>query len=959
MKPFLYQVASLFYEKWGAEVSRLAFVFPNRRTGLFFQKYLSEVADTPLFSPTILTINDLFIQLSGKQSADRISMLFTLYDIYIRQSGSTETFDEFLYWGEMLLNDFDDIDKYMANARMLFSNVTDLREIENDFDFLSDEQIAAIRSFWSSFYPRGDTPNQQQFLAVWQVLYDLYEEFRATMAAEGKGYEGMIFREVVESMERGESPDLPYEQIVFVGLNALSVSEERFLAQLQKREIADFYWDYVSDKVTDPDNKASYFVSRNLKSFPSSMKLPSEEKVKTEIEVIGIPSGIGQAKHVYTLLSDWCKEAEMSSEEALRTAVILPDEHLLIPVLNAIPEQIRRINVTMGYPLAGTPVASLIEYILALQKNVRYIDRNPLFYFRDVLPVLNHRYILSTSPEIISSLVKEITENNKIYISHTELEKTPLLEILFTPVTGVEAFSDYLIKVLEELNKVMSALSDEEEEDATLRTNDLEQEFIFHYFTTVNRMKEVMKDARLEMKIDTFFRLLKRVTDTITIPFHGEPLSGLQIMGVLETRALDFDRLIILSMNEGIFPQRKAANSFIPYNLRRGFGLPTYEHQDSVWAYHFYRLIERASHVSLLYDTRSNGLQTGEVSRFVHQLHYHYEVPMRDKLVVYNVSSSKTPPLAVPKREDIMRRLDAYRKGGSKAISASAINTYLDCPLKFYFSVVEGIREEEEVSETIESDVFGSILHKVMEELYKPFQGKMVTVDLLKAIRKDTALLTGAIARAFASEFFKTEVVRSLTGQNYLIGEMIRKYVEKILERDGKLTPFVYIESERKINGLISLSDHSEIRLKGFIDRVDEVLDAIRIIDYKSGSGTTTFSSIESLFNKEEKDRAKAVMQVFMYCWMYAHFTENKGKTIQPGIYYVRSLFSDPFDPSVYHRIERGKSEKVEDFSGYAQAFEEGLRGCLDEIFNPEIPFTQTPTGKACSYCPFKGICGK
>lgn len=959
MKPFLYQVASLFYEKWEAEVSRLAFVFPNRRTGLFFQKYLSEVADTPLFSPTILTINDLFIQLSGKQSADRIGMLFILYDIYIRQSGSTETFDEFLYWGEMLLNDFDDIDKYMANARMLFSNVTDLREIENDFDFLSDEQIAAIRSFWSSFYPRGDTPNQQQFLAVWQVLYDLYEEFRATLAAEGKGYEGMIFREVVESMERGESPDLPYEQIVFVGLNALSVSEERFLAQLQKREIADFYWDYVSDKVTDPDNKASYFVSRNLKSFPSSMKLPPEEKVKTEIEVIGIPSGIGQAKHVYTLLSDWCKEAEMSSEEALRTAVILPDEHLLIPVLNAIPEQIRRINVTMGYPLAGTPVASLIEYILALQKNVRYIDRNPLFYFRDVLPVLNHRYILSTSPEIISSLVKEITENNKIYISHTELEKTPLLEILFTPVTGVEAFSDYLIKVLEELNKVMSALSDEEEEDAPQRTNDLEQEFIFHYFTTVNRMKEVMKDARIEMKIDTFFRLLKRVTDTITIPFHGEPLSGLQIMGVLETRALDFDRLIILSMNEGIFPQRKAANSFIPYNLRRGFGLPTYEHQDSVWAYHFYRLIERASHVSLLYDTRSNGLQTGEVSRFVHQLHYHYEVPMRDKLVVYNVSSSKTPPLAVPKREDIMRRLDAYRKGGSKAISASAINTYLDCPLKFYFSVVEGIREEEEVSETIESDVFGSILHKVMEELYKPFQGKMVTVDLLKAIRKDTALLTGAIARAFASEFFKTEVVRSLTGQNYLIGEMIRKYVEKILERDGKLTPFVYIESERKINGLISLSDHSEIRLKGFIDRVDEVLDAIRIIDYKSGSGTTTFSSIESLFNKEEKDRAKAVMQVFMYCWMYAHFTENKGKTIQPGIYYVRSLFSDPFDPSVYHRIERGKSEKVEDFSGYAQAFEEGLRGCLDEIFNPEIPFTQTPTGKACSYCPFKGICGK
>ena len=970
MKPFLYQVASLFYEKWGAEVSRLAFVFPNRRTGLFFQKYLSEVADIPLFSPTILTINDLFIQLSGKQSADRISMLFTLYDIYIRQSGSTETFDEFLYWGEMLLNDFDDIDKYMANARMLFSNVTDLREIENDFDFLSDEQIAAIRSFWSSFYPRGDTPNQQQFLAVWQVLYDLYEEFRATLAAEGKGYEGMIFREVVESMERGESPDLPYEQIVFVGLNALSVSEERFLAQLQKRKIADFYWDYVSDKVTDPDNKASYFVSRNRKSFPSSMKLPPEEKVKTEIEVIGIPSGIGQAKQVCSILNELCKEDEMSAEEALRTAVILPDEHLLIPVLNAIPEQIKRINVTMGYPLAGTPVASLMEYILALQKNIRYVDRRPVFYFRDVLPILNHRYISTTSPEMVSNLVKDISENNKIYISYDDLNKTPLLSILFTPVTAVETFSDYLINVLQELNKAVEggklkveSVNSDAEPLSTFNSqlstiNDIEQEFIFHYFATVNRMKEVMREANVEMKIDTYFRLLKRVTDTITIPFQGEPLSGLQIMGVLETRALDFDRLIILSMNEGIFPLRKAANSFIPYNLRRGFGLPTYEHQDSVWAYHFYRLIYRASHVSLLYDTRSNGLQTGEVSRFVHQLHYHYEEPIQNKLVVYNVSSSKTPALQVAKTEEVMNRLADFRSGGTRAISASAVNTYLDCPLKFYFSVVEGIREEEEVSETIESNVFGSILHKVMEELYQPFCGKMVTADLLKAIRKDTPMLTGAVARAFAEIFFKTDIVRPLTGQNFLIGEMIRKYVEKVLERDAKQTPFRYIESEKKIKCLFPLTDKSNIQLKGFIDRIDEVRDVVRIIDYKSGSGTTQFTSVEALFDKADTDRSKAVMQVFMYAWMYNRSVQLS-TAIQPGIYYMRTLFSSSFDPGIYHRTDRFKTEQVLDFANYRTDFEDSLRNCLDEIFDTETPFVQTPNGKACMYCPFKDICGK
>lgn len=277
MKPFLYQVASLFYSEYGAEVSRLAFVFPNRRTGLFFQKYLSEVSEKPLFSPTILTINDLFVQLSGKQTADRISMLFKLYDIYLRHSGSSETFDEFLYWGEMLLNDFDDIDKYMADARMLFTNVTDLREIENDFSFLSPEQIAAIRTFWSSFYPKGDTPNQEQFFAVWQILYALYTDLREALAAEGKGYEGMIFREVVEQMEKNECCDLPYAKVVFVGLNALSVAEERFLSELQKRKIADFYWDYASPKVTDPDNKASYFVERNLRRFPSQLVVESGE----------------------------------------------------------------------------------------------------------------------------------------------------------------------------------------------------------------------------------------------------------------------------------------------------------------------------------------------------------------------------------------------------------------------------------------------------------------------------------------------------------------------------------------------------------------------------------------------------------------------------------------------------------------------------------------------------------
>ena len=904
------------------------------------------------------------MQLSGKHPADKIQMLFRLYELYKQRSGSSESFDEFIYWGEMLLNDFDDIDKYMVDARMLFRNVSDLKSLDDDFNYLSPEQVQAIRSFWSSFYPKGDSPNQQHFLELWEILYDLYAGLRTSLAKDGCGYDGMIFREVVEQLEKEPMSDFPFDRVVFVGLNALSVSEERLLLALQKKGVADFYWDYVGPWVTDPDNKASFFLGRNLRLFPSRMQLPATGPVQAEIRVMGVPSAIGQAKQVYPILQALADEQQLTDESALRTAIVLPDEHLLVPVLNAIPEAIQHINVTMGYPLAGTPVAALMEYILTLQKNIRYIDRVPVFYFRDVLPILNHQYVMAAAPEEVSQLVKDMTAGNRIYVHAADLNRHELLSILFTPVQNTEELSDYLIHVLEALNACLRnnrPNPDDEEmiSNSTQTTVDIEQEFIFHYFATVNRMKEVMREAKIEMRLDTYFRLLKRMTDLITIPFEGEPLSGLQVMGVLETRALDFDRLIILSMNEGIFPLKKAANSFIPYNLRRGFGLPTYEHQDSVWAYHFYRLIRRAKQVTLLYDTRTTGLQTGEVSRFVHQLRYHYQYPLIDELVVYDVASSAVPPISVQKTAEVEKLLSDFLFGGPRALSASAINTYLDCPLKFYFSVLEQIQEEDEITETVERDVFGSILHKVMEDLYTPFKGKLVTADLLKLLRKDQPLLTGTIARAFAELFFKSPVVRPLEGENFLTGEMIRKYAEKILEQDARFTPFHYIESEKKVRATITLSDRRIVQLKGFIDRVDSLDRVLRIVDYKTGSGKLEFESVEGLFDKEAKDRPKAVMQVFLYAWMYQQLPEYTGMPIQPAIYYLRTLFQRSFDPVVEQKKGRGKADKVNSFQDFASDFEDKLRQCLDEIFDLDIPFTQTETGKACAYCSFRGLCGK
>jgi hypothetical protein len=982
MIPFLKQIAKLFYDKHGAEVHRLAFVFPNRRSGVFFRKYLSEVATGPVFSPSILTINDLFYRLNPKQPADRIKLLFLLYDIYIRQSGSGETFDDFVYWGEMLLNDFDDIDKYLVDAKQLFTNVKDLNQMDSGFSFLKPEQILAIRSFWSSFQPESNDSNKQFFLRVWELLYPVYTELRQTIAKEGLAYEGMIYREVIENFTAPAATEhagertgeysgqsyralnkLHFEKIIFVGLNALTRAERELLKILKQQKLADFYWDYASDKLKDPDNRASFFMEENIRMFPPEWNLPEEPPIQTQFEITGIPSRIGQAKQLYPILEALSGNKTMSAGEALQTAIVLPDEQLLIPVLNSIPENISRINVTLGYSLSGTPVASLMDCLQSLRKNIRTANGDTLFYHRNVIAVLRHKYITSVCPEQAAMLIKEITERNLAYISITSLGLTPLLKLIFSAPATTADISDYLIAVLKEMNRHLTAESgdsgndpgDTADGDGPAGSTSLEQEFIFHFYTIVNRMSEMIRETKTGMSADTYFRLLKQMTDFIKIPFHGEPLSGLQVMGVLETRVLDFNNLIILSMNEGLFPAKQPAASFIPYHLRKGFGLPAQEQQESIWAYHFYRMIQRAERVIMLYDTRTDGLQSGEISRFVHQLTRHYKIPVQQKLSVYNISSSRIEPFHVEKSQEIMQALAAFET--EKSLSASTLNVYLDCPLKFYLSVVKGIREENTVSETLEYDTFGTLLHRVMELIYKPFCGKTVTADLLKLAAQDKNM-TEKIREAFAKDFFHTGKPRPLAGQAYLYGETIRKYACKILAYDRSLTPFTCIHSEKLIHRPFKIAGGQNIRLKGFIDRIDRIGETVRIIDYKSGKTTPlTFDTPESLFDKTAKERRKAIMQVFLYAWLYA--PEAEGKPVQPAIYYTRNLFKQGhFDPAI--RQVNGKEKTlIENFNPYRDEFEENLRTCLNEIFDAGKPFTQTQNTKVCEYCPFTGVCGR
>jgi hypothetical protein len=976
--PFLKQIATLFYGMYGVDVRHLAFIFPNRRSGIFFRKYLSEAAARPVFSPAILTISDLFRKLNPKQQADRVKVLFILYDIYIRQSGSDETFDDFVYWGEMLLNDFDDIDKYLVDARQLFTNVTDLNYIDKRFSCLTPSQIQAIRSFWSSFKQEsggGDTTensdvpgegggdsNRRFFLRVWELLYPVYAELRERLTAEGIAYEGMIYREAVENLEN--MPRLPYRKIVFIGFNALTKAEKALLKHLKEQGIADFYWDYASEKIRDKDNRASFFMAENLSLFPSEYALPEEEPEQTQFEITGIPSRIGQAKQVYSLLERLSGGKAMPAEDALKTAVVLPDEQLLIPVLNSIPETVSRINVTLGYALSATLVASLINSLQSLQKNIRRTGDGILFHHRDVIAVLRHRYISSALPAETSGFIREITERNQAYVPVASFEKIRLLKLLFSvPVTAVET-SGYLADILSELNASVSSAApvdmrtgpeSPDNEDMTVNADALEQEFLFHYGSLASRMREMIREAGTDMSTDTYFRLLKQMTDFVKIPFHGEPLSGLQIMGTLETRALDFENLIILSVNEGIFPAKSAASSFIPYHLRKGFGLPSPEHQEAIWAYHFYRMIYRAKKVTMLYDTRADGLQSGEASRFVHQLIYHYRTPVERKVSVYDISSSHVEPLSVGKDKEAMRLLAAYET--EKSLSASAINIYLDCPLKFYFSVLKGMSEETVVNETLGSDLFGTILHRVMELVYKPLCGKTVTADLLRLAAQEKNM-TEIIRQAFAKDFFHTETPRPLTGQTFLYGETIRKYACKALEHDRSMPPFVYVGSEKLFHSSLELNDGRKVRIKGFIDRIDNAGDVVRIADYKSGRPSPlTFGAVDSLFDMAARERKKAIMQVFLYAWIY---TKETGEArVQPTVYYMRNLFGQGgLDPRI--RQVNGKEKTVvEDFSDCRETFENHLRTCLNELFDAEKPFTQTSNAKVCEYCPFSGICGR
>ncbi len=957
MNSFLYRIAQTYYSQYKESISDFTFVFPNRRAGLFFQRYLSAIAQKPIFSPEIVTINECFSTASGWQSADRLSSLFLLYRIYKQQSGSDESFDSFVFWGEMLLSDFNDVDKYRVDAKQLFTNITELKQIDQLFNVFTEKQVEAIRQFWSNFVPVTEGKTQEDFLATWKILLPVYEQFRAELLSENTATEGMICRDIADRLRAKEDiPEFEGKQFVFVGFNALNPCERTLMAELQKRSQADFYWDYDAAELRDSDNQASRFYAENLHVFPS--KYPLEPIVESlqdkEIELIAVPSAVGQSKQIYSILNNLYPTENMD-KSWINTAVVLPDESLLVPLLHSLPQQISKINITMGFPLKSTPVSGLIEHIFELQRRMRVSGERISFYHQTVSNILNHQYISLLCGSEATRLTHEMATNNWIYIDANELDKNELLATIFIPQTDTQSFLPYLLKILRSLQNGWQQASDEKHK------YQLECDFLYQYYVTINRMHDILKakPAEVDMSMDTLVRLTRQLTAGITIPFIGEPLDGLQVMGVLETRGLDFENLIITSFNEGIFPAKTSANSFIPYNLRRGFELPTSEHQDAITAYNFYRLIHRAKRIFFLYDSRTEGMQTGEVSRFMHQLHYHYGVEATKKNISFDIGFGNAQAIQIEKIPAVMEKLLRFASSEefSPSLSASSINTYIDCPLQFYLTKVEVVEQAEEVQETVEANMFGSLFHKVMENLYLPYKGHLIQSDDFDQLVKNTLKIDNEILSAFNTEYFKRKsgAFIPLEGNNLLIASVLRKYILQVLKVDKKHAPFTYISSEERCSIQYPIQDGKlNVNLKGFIDRIDEKEGRLRILDYKTGTGKLDFKNLDEVFEHNKDNRPKFVLQTFLYGIFYKE--KAGGKTIIPGIFYIRDVFKDEFDTELTNKEIK---EKVTDFALYEDNFRAQLTNCLEEIFNPEIPFTQTENVKVCQYCPYVGVCNR
>ena len=949
MTPFLQQVA---HHYTGKNIGNYCFIFPSRRALVFFKKYLQEEIkgahlDAPVAAPKMYTINDFFFTLAGVNAADRVSLLLELYECYTKLYKNPETLDEFIYWGDILLSDFDDVDKYLADAKGLFANIADFKNIKDNYSYLNSTQLDAINKFADHFKgnfsqdPKHKTSKvKERFIQIWEILYPLYLSFNEKLKAQGLAYEGQVYREMAEAFKRKSAIDIlesvfagdgtPPKKYVFVGLNALNECEKTVMSKMQDADLAEFCWDYCSEWIKDVNNKSSFFLKDNTVRFPQAFEAEIPEE-KADFSVLNIASGIGQAKQIPQIL-------ERIGGKGIETAVILPDEGLLMPVLNSIPPHITEINVTMGYSMRESELFAFMNEIAALQMHLRIKDGEKYFYHKQVLGILGSSIFNACASPEEKEKSAGILKKPSFYISARSLKSGPLSDKIFT-ATELELKSPDAkqIHALEEYKmNIITALAPLLKASGSMAT---ELEFAKEYYLAIARLRR----KELPILPATYLSLLTQMVGAVSVPFRGEPLKGLQIMGPLETRALDFDNLVILSCNEGVFPRKTISSSFIPHELRKGFSLPTYEFQDAVWAYYFYRMIQRAKHVWMLCDTRPDAMRGGEESRYIKQLEKYCNAPVTRYTAKTEIGRGREIQDIPKTAEDI----EILRSG---TLSASVINKYLECPVKLYFLKIKGLKAVDELSESLDSRTVGNVFHDVMDSLYGT-QGGRISSAYIQGLMKDTKGLDRRIEEQIEKELNCFEVV----GRNLIYKSIVHKYVLNTLREDLRLmkeygTDFFLILSHEKAE-YITLGG---FRFIGFLDRKDSFRNGeIRVVDYKTGKvedkekyidDESAESVAEESFERGAKKRLKIPLQMYIYDKIVQE--KHNGENIINAVYSMRDM-------------GKGAAATYPVNKKFMSLMDAKMQETLAEIADLSIPFKHSADAEVCKKCDFKNICGK
>lgn len=959
MKSFLNQVAADLINRFGEDLKDVAIIFNNKRPVSFLKKHLGELSGHSSWSPAFFTIQEFIQESTALLVADLLKQFFILHQefnqLLVEEGRQELTPDQFYNMAGIILGDFAQIDYDLVDAEQIFTALEDIAVIQQQFSHFTPEQQQFLEQFWASFSAERQRSYQQRFIDLWKRMPQLYTGFHRRLKQQQLITTAQLYRQLAAG--KADKPDFvnKYKKLVFIGFNALNRAEVTLFKRWQAEEKALFYFDADVYYLNDPLQEAGFFIRRNIHSSGLINALGEAADLlrhrQTQVRVIQAQGHVAQAKALAELLDVNALAAQSNDPE--KTAIILADESLLLPVLQSIPDEAGRVNITMGYPFAQSTVFGLIELWLNVQEQI-HLHTKDTVYYRDVQAFLSHPLAGVKTAER-DRLQQEIIRHQRVEI--------PLTTLHFASSIAPNFFTAKHegLQSVDALYLMLTAVLEQRQKQGQLK--ELEAGLIVEVCKKLNILHDSLEDYAPRLDLSFVFSLIRKSLQGLAVPLEGEPLKGIQVMGFLESRSLDFEHVIILGVNEGVLPKLSTSPTFIPDSLRRAYGLPVLENQDAISAYLFYRLLQRSEKIALVYNALNNETNSGEPGRFLRQLEFESSFNFQYLQHQQSVKIESVPVISIPKEGKVWEALEKFIYNGSawdtRNISATALTTYLNCSLEFFYRYLAGLEEPEKVAEQIEANQIGAVLHRAMEWFYKALadEDQLITAE---RIRSRLGSVPELCRQALSYTLFrKKDRLQHPNSMQQIVLHIVTEYVHAILYHDMSIAPFRIIELENKqdykyrlpvrING-----KEQEVQLYGIIDRVDEQEGKIRIVDYKTGSDELKFSSPDELFERDGKNANKAVVQTLFYTFIYEQV--RRMREVEPNLYAVRRMKKEG---TVFYYGAR--SEKVvlqaphlEDFKA---GFKEHLQATLEELFNPEIPFKQTENIENCSYCAYKDIC--